>query len=124
MATQISGALGQEKGTEPELVSEVVSVQTSTIDLETLTPEDDRRILRRIDLFLLPVMTISHFWCSLDKSTLAQSSLLGIRQDLGMVGQDYSWASSIYHFGILAATYPASVLLVKLPVGKFLSATT
>lgn len=34
-------------------------------------------------------------------------------------GQDYSWASSIFYFGYLIAQYPSSILMQKLPIGRY-----
>jgi MFS family permease len=39
------------------------------------------------------------------------------------VNQEFSWLSSVFYFGYLAASFPASVLLVKLPLGKTISIT-
>lgn len=52
---------------------------------------------------------------------MGYTSILGLRTDLNLVGQQYSWASSIFYFGYLAASYPASLLMIRLPVGKFLA---
>lgn len=38
-------------------------------------------------------------------------------------GREYSWATSAFYFGYLAASYPASFLMVRLPLGKYLAVT-
>jgi ACS family allantoate permease-like MFS transporter len=38
-----------------------------------------------------------------------------------LVGQQYSWASSAFYFGYLAASIPGSVGFVKFPIGKYLA---
>jgi ACS family allantoate permease-like MFS transporter len=40
-----------------------------------------------------------------------------------LVGQQYSWASSIFYFGYLFASLPGSYGFVKLPLGKYLAGT-
>lgn len=52
---------------------------------------------------------------------MAYSAILGLRTDLHLVGQDYSWASSIFYFGYLIASGIVAVLIVRLPVGRFMS---
>ena len=37
------------------------------------------------------------------------------------MGTNYSWVSSIFYFGYLAASFPASFALTKFPLGKFLA---
>lgn len=68
-------------------------------------------------------MAVSYMFQFLDKSAMSFTSILGLQEDLGMIGEDYSWASSIYYFGYLAASYLAAVLLVRLAVGKLISAS-
>ena len=46
---------------------------------------------------------------------------MGLRTDLKLTGNDYSWASSVYYFGYLIASYPAGMLMVRFPVGKMIS---
>lgn len=59
----------------------------------------------------------------LDKQTLNFSSVMGIIQDLHLVGRDYSWSSSVFYIGYLVFSYPASILMVRLPLGKYLGGT-
>lgn len=56
----------------------------------------------------------------MDKTTLGYSSVFGIIADNHLVGQDYSWASSIFYFGYLIAEYPGVALLQRFPIAKFL----
>ncbi|RDW59904.1 MFS allantoate transporter-like protein [Coleophoma cylindrospora] len=81
---------------------------------------EEKALLRKIDLHLMPLMLFSYFLQFLDKSSLNYSAIMGIRTDTKLVGQQYSWLSSAFYFGYLIANYPASVGLVKLPMGKFL----
>src|ERR1700683_60289 len=56
---------------------------------------DNKRILRRIDLAILPVMLGVYFLQQLDKSTLSYASVFGLIADAHLGGQDYSWLGSI-----------------------------
>jgi hypothetical protein len=120
---------------------EVLRQVGSIIELGgSLSPEEDRRILRKIDLWyvgswihrfsfvadrgtasLLPVLFMSYLFQFLDKSAMGYTSILGLRTDLHLVGQDYAWASSIFYFGYLTFSFAAGSLMIKLPVGKFLA---
>ncbi|KAF2008826.1 major facilitator superfamily transporter [Aaosphaeria arxii CBS 175.79] len=86
-----------------------------------LSPSDDRRILRQIDMNLLPVMAVSYLFQFLDKSALGFTAILSLRKDLHVTGLEYSWANSIYYFGYLVASYPMGWLLVRLPVGRLIA---
>ncbi|KID99360.1 Major facilitator superfamily transporter, partial [Metarhizium majus ARSEF 297] len=71
---------------------------------EELTPEEDNRLLRKIDLYLLPL-----------------SWRLRLREDLHLSGTDFSWANSTHYFGFLIAAYPASMITVRWRVGKMIA---
>lgn len=70
---------------------------------------------------LLPVMALSYFMQFLDKTALGQTAILGLRTDLKLSGDDYSWANSIYYFGYLVATGPFALLMVRWRVAKIIA---
>jgi MFS family permease len=103
-----------------------------------VTPEDDARVLRRIDLVVLPLMLAVYFlqgnavpsFCvfrklsvipGLDKATIAYASIFGLIEDTGLQGNQFSWLGSIVYVAQLIAQFPLAWLLVKLPIGKFTS---
>ncbi|EGY21681.1 hypothetical protein VD0002_g8984 [Verticillium dahliae] len=86
---------------------------------EEISDEEKRHVRNRIDLFLLPLMMVTAFVQYLDKSTINYAANYGLREDLGMKGTQYSWASSIFYFGFLAWQYPSLLLLQRLPLGKY-----
>ncbi|KAL2828775.1 major facilitator superfamily domain-containing protein [Aspergillus cavernicola] len=87
-----------------------------------LSPEEDRRILRKVDLCLIPVLFLSYLFQYLDKQAMGYSAILGLRTDLHLVGQDYSWATSLFYFGYLASSGVVALLLIRLPIGRFMAA--
>lgn len=46
-------------------------------------------------------MLVAYMMAFLDKQALNYTSLMGIREDLHLVGSQYSWSSSIFYFGYL-----------------------
>lgn len=84
-----------------------------------VTPEEDRRILRVIDLGVLPVMLLVYFLQQLDKSSLSYTSVFGIVEEAGLVGSQYSWLSSVVYVAQLVFQPLSSYALVRLPVGKW-----
>lgn len=72
---------------------------------------------------LLPVLAFSYLFQFLDKSALGFTAVMGLRSDLSLVGQQFSWASGIYYFGFLVASYPAGMIMVRYRIGKALAIT-
>ncbi|KAK7422786.1 hypothetical protein QQX98_001346 [Neonectria punicea] len=88
----------------------------------SVSPADDARILRRIDLALLPLMLAVYFLQALDKATLSYASIFGLIDDTGLEGDQYSWLGSIVFLAQLVMQPPLALALVKLPIGKLTSA--
>ncbi|KAH6885181.1 major facilitator superfamily domain-containing protein [Thelonectria olida] len=86
-----------------------------------VTPEDDVRVLRRIDLVVLPLMLAVYFLQGLDKATIAYASIFGIIEDTGLKGDQFSWLGSIVYVAQLIAQFPLAWLLVKMPIGRLTS---
>lgn len=86
------------------------------------SPEEDRRVLWKIDLIILPLMLTVYFLQALDKATLSYASVFGLITDTNLVGQQYSWLGSIVYVAQLVAQPPVAWALVKMRIGKFSSA--
>ncbi|BCS26718.1 uncharacterized protein APUU_51429A [Aspergillus puulaauensis] len=87
----------------------------------TFSPDAEKRLVRKVDLMLLPLMLFAYMMAFLDKQALNYTSLMGIREDLHLVGSQYSWSSSIFYLGYLFFSPIASLLLVKFSLGKYLA---
>ncbi|KAF4431487.1 Major facilitator superfamily [Fusarium acutatum] len=80
-----------------------------------------KKVLRKIDFILLPSMCLIYLLSFLDKQTLNYASAYGLKKDLNLVGNNYSWIASVTNIGYLVGSYPSSICLQKLPIGKFIS---
>jgi hypothetical protein len=69
---------------------------------EVISPRDQRRLQRKIDFMILPYLAVCYAFFYIDKTTLSYAAIFGIREDLNLVGTQYSWLSSIFYFGFLA----------------------
>ncbi len=88
-----------------------------------LTPENNKRVLRKIDTRILPVILAVYFLQALDKATLAYASVFGLVEEANLHGLQYSWLGSVVYLAQLVAQPLVAFLMVKLPLGKFLAAT-
>ncbi|KZL77630.1 allantoate permease [Colletotrichum tofieldiae] len=83
-----------------------------------------RKIVRKIDLNIIPLLFVTYMLNFMDKTILSSASVFGLRDDTNLKGQNYSWVSSIFYFGYFAWTYPTSILIARLPVAKYMTANT
>lgn len=88
---------------------------------------------------LLPLMFTTYMLQYLDKVALGYAAVLGLSKDTvseiirllaeltsinqHLVGQQYSWCSSVFYFGYLAASLPGSLGFIKFPIAKYMAGT-
>ncbi|KAJ5618504.1 Major facilitator superfamily domain general substrate transporter [Penicillium herquei] len=85
------------------------------------TPEEERKVLRKLDFVLIPLMGTAYFLQFLDKLSLSQATLFNLREDLNLHGSQYSWTSAIFYFGYFFWSWPSSYIIVRFPIGKYLA---
>jgi len=61
-----------------------------------------KKLVRKIDITIAPLLAAVYFLQFLDKTTLSYTAVMGIRKDTHLVGQDYSDLSMLFYIGILA----------------------
>lgn len=86
-----------------------------------MTPEEDRKLLRKIDMYVLPLVCLLYALQFMDKQTISYASVLGLRADLNMHGQMYAWAGSIFYYGYLVYEFIGAHTLQRFPVMNMVS---
>ena len=61
----------------------------------------NKRLLKKIDLNIMPLMCVVYGLNYLDKTTLSYASVMGIKKDIHLKGDDYQWLGSMFYFGAL-----------------------
>ncbi|KAL8714123.1 MAG: hypothetical protein Q9220_001851 [cf. Caloplaca sp. 1 TL-2023] len=87
---------------------------------ELVDPDEARKLERKIDFMILPYLAVCYAFFYIDKTTLSYAAIFNIREDLGLVGTEYNWLSSIFYFGFLIWAFPTNFLMQRLPIGKYL----
>lgn len=100
----------------------------STVDDPDATgdanPRIAQRVLRKIDTRLLPLLFTTYMLNFMDKTILSSASVFGLKEDTGLHGQQYSWVSSIFYVGYFVWTYPTTILIARVRVGRYLGVNT
>ncbi|KAH8895550.1 MFS general substrate transporter [Thozetella sp. PMI_491] len=117
---------------------EVVKGETDTIAAEKPPPADNlaldtvdavaeysdeyyRKLLWKIDLWLLPVMWVCYGTQQADKTSLSVQAIFGIREETGLVGEQFNWLSTIFYLSYMVCEAPANWAMQKCNTAKFLS---
>lgn len=94
----------------------------TTGEIIEVDEETNKRLLRIIDWHLMPIMCCVYGINYLDKTTISYASIMGLRTDLHLKGDNYQWLGSMFYFGYLAWEYPTNLLLQRLPLAKYSAA--
>ncbi|KAI1129207.1 putative allantoate permease [Nemania abortiva] len=75
----------------------------------------DRALYRKIDVRIIPLMFAAYFLQFLDKVLINYANIMGLQEDLGMHGQQFSWLATAFFIAYSVAEFPQGWLLQKFP---------
>ncbi|KAF6806571.1 major facilitator superfamily transporter [Colletotrichum musicola] len=80
------------------------------------TPEckaAERRVVRKLDLTLIPMVWILYMFNYLDRNNIAQARLDNFERDVGLIGNQFNVAVSILNVGYMLAQLPSNMILTR-----------
>lgn len=90
------------------------SSSTSVEDVEVMSESvNEKRLLRTLDLRLLPAVSILYLLSFLDRSNIANARLEGLTTDLHMSADQYLTALTLYFIGYVLFELPCNVILKR-----------
>jgi MFS family permease len=96
------------------------NARTSSQPQELFDKAAERRLLRTLDLRVLPILWLLFLVCFIDRSNIGNAKILGMDTELHLIGQRYNIAVFVFNLGYLIAGVPL-VLVVKKRGPKTLS---
>ncbi|KAJ7596016.1 major facilitator superfamily domain-containing protein [Mycena floridula] len=85
-----------------------------------LDPVREKRLRRKVDMIILSILAICYFFYYVDKTTLSYAAIFGLKTDLNLQGTQYSWLSSAFYFGWMAAAIPTNLAMQRSPPSTYL----
>ncbi|KAB2570989.1 putative transporter [Lasiodiplodia theobromae] len=108
-------ASGDAKCEKIDLPHHLEDVETNTSDEHVDVPEFDaketRRILRKVDYRLLPMLTLLYVLSFIDRSNIGNAKVAGMNKDLGLTGSQYNIALTVFFFPYALFEVPSNVVL-------------
>ncbi|KAF8957377.1 major facilitator superfamily domain-containing protein [Flammula alnicola] len=71
----------------------------------------EKRVWRKLDLWILPVVTMFYFLSFLDRSNVSNARVAGLQTNLKMTNKQYSIALTVTYVPYIAAELPSNLLL-------------
>ncbi|KAI4262764.1 MAG: hypothetical protein L6R42_002059 [Xanthoria sp. 1 TBL-2021] len=96
-------------------------VQNSNNAVEA-TPEELRRLRRKIDWWIVPIMFACYTMQFIDKVSLNYAAVMGLNKELKLKSNEFSNAATWFFIAYLIAEVPNAIILQRVPVAKWLGA--
>jgi len=87
-----------------DLMSEAAAAKFPETALETTKPELEKSAMLKIDLLLMPMLTMFLFSSFLDRGNIGNVKVIGLMEDLRMTERDFSLLLT-FHFIPYAVRY-------------------
>ncbi|KAI0376190.1 MFS general substrate transporter [Hypomontagnella monticulosa] len=85
------------------------------------TDEQYRKLKRKADRYLLPLMWLCYGIQQTDKTSIGTQATFGLAKDTGLVGQQYSWLTTIFYITYMCFEFPSNIILQRYLMGRTLS---
>jgi len=92
-------------------------------DLQVQCPShtSQRKLVSKIDLRVIPVLSILYLLAFLDRTNIANAAVFGLQKDLRLTGTQYNTALTIFFIPYIVFEIPSNILLKKLRPHVWLS---
>ncbi|KAF8665549.1 hypothetical protein AX16_000009 [Volvariella volvacea WC 439] len=120
LGSGFTGLPAKSNGIDAE-VAEFFAHGTSNGQPIVIDEETNARLRRMVHKRVLSVMVVTYFAQTLDKGTINFASIMGIREDTNLKGQEYAWLTTCVYIAVLFWEFPTNRLLQRLPVAKYLA---
>ncbi|KAB5511617.1 major facilitator superfamily transporter [Coniochaeta sp. 2T2.1] len=88
--------------------------------IESFAHLDQKKILRKMDIRLIPMLALLYLLSFLDRGNLGNAKIEGLQENLGMTADQYNWCLTIFFFTYAAFEVPSNLLLNKLRPSRWL----
>jgi MFS family permease len=75
---------------------------------------NERKLITKIDLRVIPVLSVLYLLAFLDRTNIANASVFGLVKDLNLVGNEYNTALTIFFVPYIIFEIPSNILLKRL----------
>lgn len=69
------------------------------------SPEEERRVIRKLDFRLLPIVFLLYTLAVLDRSNLGNAKLAGMTKSIDLKGERYDWLGTIFYIAYILSQW-------------------
>ncbi|KAH8812539.1 major facilitator superfamily domain-containing protein [Xylogone sp. PMI_703] len=106
------GIFQRERELQVEYNLPVKDVLESRLDAD---PETVKKIMRKVDMRLVPILSLLYMWAFIDRSNLGNANIAGLKDDLNTgIGNRYSVLAMIFFVGYCLVDIPAAFVVRRI----------
>lgn len=99
--------------TEKPSVLQVETVEEPKVDLDKFAGIDEKKLVRKIDLHILPIFTFLYLLSFLDRGNIGNAKIEGLTEDLGMTGNQYNMCLMVFFIFYASMEVPSNMILKR-----------
>ncbi|TWU70536.1 hypothetical protein ED733_000578 [Metarhizium rileyi] len=99
---------------------ELKGTASSAPDSVMLDPVAEGRLRLKIDLFIVPTVSLLYLFCFIDRANLGNAKIAGLDRDLGMHGYDYNLIITVFYISYILFEIPGTLCCKWMGPGWFL----
>jgi sugar phosphate permease len=100
--------------TDAEKIEKIDALATAPgVTLASFAHLDEAKILRKMDLRLIPMLALLYLLSFLDRGNIGNAKIEGLLEDLHMSGPQYNWCLTVFFFTYCLFEVPSNVLLKR-----------
>ncbi|KAI1637110.1 allantoate permease [Biscogniauxia mediterranea] len=88
----------------------------------TMTQVNEKELVKKIDWAIVPLMWACYNLQYLDKTLINYANVMGLQEDTGITGNQFSLLATLFYVTYLAFEFPTGYLMQRLPTAKYLGA--
>ncbi|KAK4160701.1 MFS general substrate transporter [Cladorrhinum sp. PSN259] len=111
---------GSASDASKERVDTVEQAGLPAVTLESFAHLDKKKILRKMDLRLIPTLAVLYLLSFLDRGNIGNAKIEGLQEDLSLTGDQYNMCLTVFFFTYAAFEVPSNLLLKKLRPSRWL----
>ncbi|KAI8666545.1 MFS domain-containing protein [Fusarium keratoplasticum] len=104
--------IGDEKHPDA-LQSDLAGKSDSDTDAIQWTEEEEKRLLRKVDLIILPLLILGFFALQLDRGNIGNALTDGFFKDVGITQNQFNVGQQLLSLGIILLEIPSNLILYR-----------
>lgn len=108
-------------GARQDVVNPIDAMATAPgTTLESFAHLDEKKILRKMDVRLIPMLALLYLLSFLDRGNIGNAKIEGLQEDLRMTDNQYNLCLTVFFFSYAAFEVPSNLLLKRLRPSRWL----